>query len=148
MTLAEFLQKLLSTLKTPDVSVSFAFTQIIGDPALLQYGEVWATSGDLTLSSDGESFEATAVLSPIFPSTSPSPYQVTLSLNVNLGTLTIQHTNGLGGIHAYHLQLSYFNGVLYGSATHFAIIGPPFHFEILPGSVFTLTFTTTELIPA
>lgn len=146
MTLAEFLQKLLAMLKNPDGYVSFALTQIIGDPALLQYGEVWTTSGNLTLSSDSESFEATADLSPIFPSTSPSPYQVTLSLNVNLGTLTIQNAHGLGGIYAYHLQLSYFNGVLYGAATHFAIIGPPpFHFEILPGSVFTLTFTAGVL---
>jgi len=42
---------------------------------------------------------------------------------------------------ANHLQLHYFNGVLYGTATHFGYDPETHTFEIVPGPVYTLTFT-------
>ena len=113
-------------------------------------GQVWLVAqGNLTLSSDGETFQSSPDLSPIVPPDPPNlpAYQISFSLNVNLGTMTIHRTSGAGGIFADHLQLHYFNGVLYGTATHFSLIGPPpFSFEVLPGAVFTLTFQTFVLL--
>src|SRR5437868_14121920 len=130
MTVTEFLHQVLAAYG----STLFTLTQVTGDPEIVDFGQVWiAQDGSLTLSSDGETLEGLAELFPIVPTTNPPPHQVALSLNVNSGTMTIHTVGTVGGIRANHLQLNYFNGVLYGTATHMVFIGPPYHLEVLPG---------------
>jgi hypothetical protein len=154
MTLAEFLQQLLASAKhttngkcSGDKStVCFVLTQITGDPNLEKQGQVLAGQGWFDLSSDGERLEGDAGLVDInFIMEPPTfSYEAKVSLDVNSGTLTVYPQGGFGGIHANHLQLQYFNGVLYGTATHFGYDPETHSFEFLPGPVYTLAANCCE----
>ena len=151
MTLAEFLQQLVAAVKSPtppNNAVLFILTQITGDPKIVHHGQVWVGQGYFGLSSDGERLEGLAVMSAnIHEATDPPPpfYEASLSLDVNLGTLTVHPVGGLGGIRANHLHLQYFNGVLYGTATHFGYDPDAHIFEVKPGPVYTMSFRSPQV---
>lgn len=139
MTLNEYLQQLIARAQDGRHTVWFTLTEVFGDPKVEQQGLVWVGTGSVAL--DAETLGGEITLSEVARTPSGGTQTRNVSLNTTTGWLTIS-TPPLGDFFADHVQLQYYNGVLFGTATHMVFTIDPPSIRTEPGPVVTLTALT------